>query len=140
MAACAEDTLKAAPFPTAAGVLAEMQGRPGREVWAWLARPVGPASTPAGLAILVAAGQSAHLRWSIGLLVVDPACRRRGVGMSLVATAVHFAEVRGASVVHAETLDRWPAAAAFWRAARLAAERHLTRLPVSGESRKTAEG
>jgi len=60
--------------------------------------------------------------------------------MALAATASRFARNRGAAVVHAQTLDRWPAAVAFWRAVRLAADRHLAKLPVSGESRKTAEG
>ena len=60
--------------------------------------------------------------------------------MAIVATAARFAGGRGASVIHAETLEKWPAAVAFWRAARLAAEEHLAKLQASGESRKTAEG
>jgi GNAT superfamily N-acetyltransferase len=90
--------------------------------------------------VLVCARGGDSARWSIGWLVVHPTWRRRGVGMALVAAAVQFAGTRGAKVVHAETLERWPAAAAFWRVARLAAGGHVTKLGSSGESRKTAEG
>ena len=122
------------------GLATEVTSRPGREVWAWIARERTEASRPVGFVALVRAGSLAVPRWSIGWLVVDPAARRRGVGTALVATAVRFAGARGASVVHAETLEKWPAAVAFWGAARLAAERHVAKLLRSGESRKTAEG
>ncbi len=128
------------PVPSMAGLMAEVRSRPGRQVWAWLARPEMAGAAPTGLVILVQAGATAPHRWSIAWLLVDPACRRRGIGMVLVATAVRFAGDRGATEVYAETLDRWPAAVAFWQAARLAAERHAATLPPSGESRKTAEG
>lgn len=146
VAACVGSPAGVAPFPTPAGMTAEMQSRPGREVVAWLARPevsaevpAGPAG-PAGLVSLVAAGGSSLPRWSISWLLVNPAWRRQRIGMALVATALQFAGARGASVVYVETLALWPAAAAFWRAARLAAEQHRARLHSSGESRKTAEG
>ena len=129
-----------APLPTPAGMTAELQSRSGREVAAWLAWPQVSSGVPAGLVVLVAAEGANLPRWSIGWLLVNPAWRRQRVGTALVATALQFAGERGASVVYAETLGRWPAAAAFWRAARLAAEEHLARLQASGESRKTAEG
>jgi GNAT superfamily N-acetyltransferase len=122
------------------GLAAEVTSRPGREVWAWIARERARESRPVGFVALVRAGTLAVPRWSIGWLVVDPAARRRGIGTALVATAVRFAGARGARVVHAETLDRWPAAVAFWAAARLAALGDLATLQGSGESRKTAEG
>ena len=122
------------------GLAAEVTSRPGREVWAWIARGHAEEPRPLGFLTLVRAGSLAVPRWSIGWLVVGPAARRRGIGTALVATAVRFAGARGASVVHAETLDKWPAAVAFWAAARLAALSHLATLEVSGESRKTAEG
>jgi GNAT superfamily N-acetyltransferase len=143
VAACVGNPAGMAPFPTPAGMTAEMQSRPGREVVAWLARPEVSAEVPAGpagLVSLVAAGGSNLPRWSISWLLVNPAWRRQRIGMSLVATAMQFAGARGASVVYVETLALWPAAAAFWGAARLAAEQHLARLHESGESRKTAEG
>jgi GNAT superfamily N-acetyltransferase len=122
------------------GLAAEVTSRPGREVWAWIAREHAKASRPLGFLTLVRAGSLAVPRWSIGWLVVEPAARRRGIGTALVATAVRFAGARGASIVHAETLEKWPAAVAFWAAARLAALSHLATLGASGESRKTAEG
>jgi GNAT superfamily N-acetyltransferase len=109
-------------------------------VWAWIAREHSKEPLPLGFLTLVRAGSLAVPRWSIGWLVVDPAARRRGIGTALVATAVRFAGARGASVVHAETLEKWAAAVAFWAAARLAALGHLATLEASGESRKTAEG
>ena len=122
------------------GLAAEVTSRPGRELWAWIARERAAESRPMGFVALVRAGSLAVPRWSIGWLVVDPAARRRGIGTALVASAVGFAGARGASVVHAETLDRWPAAVAFWAKVQLAAGGDAARLPVSGESRKTAEG
>jgi len=131
------------PRLTAVGLGAELQSRPGREAWAWIARPVvagPPQAESAGAVILVCATGSAGRRWSIGALSVHPMYRRRGVGTMLLADAVRFAGAHGAAGVHAETLPRWPAAAAFWRAAWLAAEAGLAKIPASGESRKTAEG
>ncbi len=122
------------------GLAAELTGRPGREVWAWIAREHAKESRPVGFVALIRAGSAADPRWSIGWLVVDPASRRRGIGTALVATAVRFAGAHGASVVHAETLEKWPAAVAFWAATRLAALGRMATLEVSGESRKTAEG
>ncbi len=130
----AEVSLRPAGFST------EIASRPGRIVWAWIARADAADSLPLGGVVLVRAGSLETPRWSIAWLVVDRAARRRGVGSALVATAVKFAGDRGASLVHAETLARWPAAVGFWRAARLAAEEHPARIQGSGESRKTAEG
>jgi len=128
------------PHFRASGLAGELQSRPGREVWAWVARSETAGPAPAGLVVLVCAGSGDSARWSIGWLAVNPASRRQGIGMALVATAMRFAADRGASVVHAETLAKWPAAVAFWEAARLAAFGHLATLQGSGESRKTAEG
>ena len=135
-----DDPAEAEMSPRAAGLAAELTSRPGREAWAWIARTDAPESRPVGLVTLVHVGSPHGPRWSIGWLVVDRASRRRGIGTALVATAVRFAGARGASVVHAETLDRWPGAVAFWRTSRLAAVHRVTTLGASGESRKTAEG
>lgn len=105
----------------ASGLAGELRRRPGREVWAWVAWSETAGADPAGLVMLVRAVKGDLARWSIGWLVVNPAHRRRGIGMALVATAARFAGARGASVVHAETLETWPAAMAFWEATRLAA-------------------
>jgi GNAT superfamily N-acetyltransferase len=80
------------------------------------------------------------VRCSIGWLFVDPRFRRRGVGQALVATAMRQAQRRGAAEMHVETLTSWPAAVRFWEAVRLAAGGTVAKLPLSGESRETAEG
>lgn len=111
----------AGPRVRPAGLLAELRGRPGRSVTAWLASgpPAaggGAADAALGLVTLVESrGREAAGRWSIGWLVVHPSARRQGVGRALVATAVGHARAAGATVVHAETSADWPAAA-FWQA------------------------
>ena len=113
-----------------AGVLAELAGRPGRAVQAWLAWPLDermppavatpaaglPPRHPLGLVTLVVV-PAVPPRASIGWLLVDPAFRRRGVAQALVTAALAAAHAAGAERVTAETLLTWPAAAAFWRAA-----------------------
>jgi ribosomal protein S18 acetylase RimI-like enzyme len=113
-----------------AGVLADLAGRPGRAVQAWLAWPHAetgwagqgapaagrPARHALGLVTLVVV-PAVPPRASIGWLLVAPAARRRGVARALVAMAVAAAHAAGAERVTAETLPTWPAAAAFWRAA-----------------------
>jgi len=109
-----------------AGLLAELTGRPGRSVSAWLAWPTAlgaddpldrtHAGCPLGLVALVEAGSTPTLRFSIAWLLVHPRARRRGVGRALVARAVAHAQSRAATVVFAETRSSWPAATAFWRA------------------------
>lgn len=102
------------------GLLAELRGRPGRAVTAWLAWPrqegdATAADGASGLITLVESrGRGADARWSIGWLVVRPLARGQGVGRALVATAAGHASAAGARVVHAETGADWPAVA-FWR-------------------------
>jgi ribosomal protein S18 acetylase RimI-like enzyme len=103
------------------GLLAELNGRPGRAVHAWLAWPTGAAAVdcvgygPLGLVALVAAGEVPRPRFSIAWLLVHPDARRRGIATALVAHAVAHAESLGATRVSAETLSSWPAAVGFWR-------------------------
>jgi ribosomal protein S18 acetylase RimI-like enzyme len=108
-----------------AGLVAELNGRPGRAVHAWLAWPMGAATRavaggcvdngPLGLVALVAAGEVPQPRFSIAWLLVHPDARRRGIATALVAHAVAHAESLGATRVSAETLSSWPAAVGFWR-------------------------
>ena len=107
------------------GLVAELNGRPGRAVHAWLAWPTGASTRaaaigcvdngPLGLVALVAAGEAPQPRFSIAWLLVDPDARRRGIATALVAHAVGHAESLGATRVSAETLSSWPAAVGFWR-------------------------
>lgn len=98
----------------AAGIVAELGSRPGRQVHAWLATSpaVGP---PVGLVTLVEAGPPPG-RCSIGWLLVHPSARRMGVATALVCRALDRARALGHERVCAETLSSWTDAVAFWHA------------------------
>lgn len=98
---------------SARGLVAELEGREGRQITAWLAwqsATLGP--RPVGVVMLAQTTQGFSIPW----LLVDPDVRRQGVARSLVATAIDHARALGASVITAETLDSWPEACAFWPA------------------------
>jgi GNAT superfamily N-acetyltransferase len=138
---CAADS-RGVTGPATTRIAAELACRPCRHVWAWVARPVADAAPSAvvGIVSLVSAKTGDGVRCSIGWLFVDPLFRRRGVGQALVAIAVRQANRLGAAEMHVETLSSWPAAVRFWEAVRLAAGGTVAKLPLSGESRETAEG
>lgn len=140
MGRCAADPHGSAG-PAVGTIAGELASRPGRQVWAWLARP-GVDPDPAavvGLVSLVGVEAAGGVRCSIGWLFVDPALRRRGVGRALVATAARQARSLGAAEIHAETLGSWPEAAGFWEAVRLATGGAVAGRQSSGERRKTAK-
>lgn len=97
-----------------AGLLGELQSRPGRRVEAWLATAEGDPSPPGGCLGLVTLVEATS-GWSIGWLLVHPAERRRGLARGLVSIAAAAAGGRGAEAISAETLSHWPAASAFWQ-------------------------
>lgn len=103
------DTEPPVPTATFRGVL---EGRPGRDVLAWIACDEslpGDRGVRGFLALVVAPP-----RHSIGWLLVHPVARRRGVGTALVDRAVAEAALLGAREVHVETHTGWAAAVAFW--------------------------
>ena len=122
----------AGPVPRPEGLLAELNGRPGRPVTVWIAEPVmGAPDTEAhdrlagadnaapclGLVTVVeagGAGEAPAVNWSVAWLVVDPRHRRRGIARALVLVAVAAAVERGAVGVTAETRSDWTAARRFW--------------------------
>lgn len=119
LAVAAADRWPRPPGPSAAGWLAELRGRPGRDVQAWLAWETvvaGGVAAPLGFVTLVATSSAVGIRHAIGWLVVDPAARRRGIARALVAAALGAARRGGAETVWVETAAAWPEAAAFWRA------------------------
>jgi GNAT superfamily N-acetyltransferase len=102
--------------PTAGGLLAELRSRPGRYVETWLAwSPERCSSGPLGLVTLVTVNRAGAVRSSIGWLLVAAAWRRRGIGSSLVRTAVTKACDGGATEVWAEVHGGWEGALAFWQ-------------------------
>ena len=101
--------------PTAQGLLPA--AGPLRSVHHWLAWPVVAGERPnsvVGLVSLVITRCQPAARFSIAGLLVHPSARRRGVATALVARAIEESQLRNAAAVHAETLARWTAAAAFW--------------------------
>lgn len=121
VASGSESAATAGPRPRPAGMVAELEGRPGRSVDCWLAWQTaedgGQGAGPAlGLVTLVQSRRGEDgTRWSIGWLLVRPEARRQGVGRALVAAAIGHARAGGAEAVWTETSAAWPAAA-FWRA------------------------
>lgn len=108
------EAVRESGFPVAnpAGLLADLSSRPNREVSVWVAER---GDTTVGLVASVATGTNPP-RHSIAWLLVSPACRRRGVGSTLVAAALEEARAYGAREVWVETLADWAAAEALWRA------------------------
>ena len=111
------------------GFLSELTSRPGRRVYGWGAvvlREKAPGSVPAEpdpqpdlagvilLLELIPSGEGSP-RFSIPWLLVRPESRRSGVGRALVAAALGHAQALGTRRVTIDTLERWPAAVAFWQ-------------------------
>jgi ribosomal protein S18 acetylase RimI-like enzyme len=101
---------------SALGLLAELSGRPGREVEAWVALSLpGSNGNVVGLATLVTGSKSAGLRRSIAWLLVHPCARRQGIGRALVDTICHEVANRDQPEIWVECHAKWHEAIAFWR-------------------------
>ena len=109
LAACRQSP----PCPTAPGLCQDAASHPARRVRGWFAWRAGEA-TPAGLVTLVTATVGTRERHSVGWLLVRPDARRQGVATALVSAAADAVAEAGGSELLAETLTRWPEAAAFW--------------------------
>jgi GNAT superfamily N-acetyltransferase len=108
--------LPTAPIPTAPGLMAELSGRPNREVEAWVAVPSSSGNAIVlGLAALVTSSGSTGLRKSVAWLLVHPSARRRGIGRSLVETLCHEVSSRDQPEIWVECHTKWEIAMAFWR-------------------------
>lgn len=110
------------PQPRPAGLVAELAGRAGREVEAWLAVD-GSTGRERALGVVtlvtcwnVSTPGPACPRHSLGWLVVHPTTRRHGLGRLLVTRACERARELGADRVWVEVGQEWSAAVAFWRA------------------------
>jgi GNAT superfamily N-acetyltransferase len=53
--------------------------------------------------------------WWIGLLMLDPKVRRRGLGSMIVRAATSWAAANGAQAIELAALEGDPAAQSFWR-------------------------
>jgi ribosomal protein S18 acetylase RimI-like enzyme len=97
-------------------MLAELSGRPGREVEAWAALSSSTSSAHVlGLATLVTSTGKSGLRRSIAWLLVHPTARRQGIGRVLVETICHEVSNRDQPEIWVECHTKWQSAMAFWR-------------------------
>lgn len=97
-----------------AGLAASCRSNQGSGVTGWTV--TGGHGGPLGAIALAGRPVNATTRWSIPFLLVAPATRRKGIGLTLVRAALAAADSRGAPWVFAETLSTWEAASGFWRA------------------------
>lgn len=114
--ATSQQAVPVGPRPAAAGLGAELSGRPDREIAAWVALcDSNNDDVVVGLATLVTSKGKVSRRRSIAWLLVHPSTRRQGLGRALVETIFNEAWCRDQPEIWIECHSAWHGAIAFWR-------------------------
>ena len=77
--------------------------------------------------------------WYLGLMLVDPALRRQGMGRSLYATVEQWAAAQGATEIRLAVLEENAAAERFWRSLGFEERRRTGPDDFKGKSHRRVE-